>query len=293
MRTITIALLVAGLTALAGGCGGKSKSSSSSGTAATSSGATTAPTTTNTPTAPTTAPGATPAPSPSPSPSPSAGTGSGGTGGPLGLTTRTVTTQAQAGLPATSIDYDVYVPNGVDPATPAPLLVAGLMGLTPWRAIADAEAMIVIDFRDHDRNGGFNFNYDVLGLQAILIDVQSAWNVDTKRIYYHGFSAAAHWGYTIVLANANAFAGLGISAGSLQIATQQGVWPGNVQRLIPVAIRHGNGDTVVPVQSGRDARTALMGAGHPVDYTEFNGGHTIADSDAAAVWAFLRTQRAP
>ena len=96
------------------------------------------------------------------------------------------------------------------------------MGLAPWRALADRERIIVVDVRDHDRNGGFNFNYDVLGLAAILGDVDGAYNVDTQRRYLHGFSAGAHWGYAGALANGNAFAGLGIGAGSLATARQQG-----------------------------------------------------------------------
>jgi len=221
------------------------------------------------------------------------GPGSGGSGGGTGTVTRTITTAAQQGLPPVQIDYDVYVPASVDPATPAPVVVAANMGLAPWRSLADAQGLIVIDFRDRDRNGGYDFGYDVLGLGAILTDVDGAWNVDTSRRYYHGFSAGAHWGYAIVLANANTFAGLGINAGSLATARQQGIFPGGVQRALPVAIRHGLNDQVVPVQAGRADRTALQNAGHQVVYEETNAGHTVDGADAAAIWAALRQHRAP
>ena len=230
---------------------------------------------------------------PSTPPAPPSAAGSGGTGGQPGLQTRRVQTVAQAGLPALGIDYEVYVPANYDPATPAPLVVAANMGLAPWRALADQEGLIVIDFRDHDRNGGFNFNYDVLGLNAILGEVEGAFNVDTKRRYYHGFSAGAHWGYVVVLANARTFAGLGINAGSMGLAIQQGVWPGGVQRQLPVAIRHGVTDQVVPVGAGQADRTRLMNAGHAVAYEEFQGGHVVGVADASAIWNALRTARAP
>lgn len=228
-----------------------------------------------------------------PAPTTPAASGSGGSGGQPGLQTRSVQTTAQAGLPAISIDYEVYVPATYDPASPAPLVVAANMGLAPWRALADQEGLIVIDFRDHDRNGGFNFNYDVLGLNAILSEVEGAFNVDTKRRYYHGFSAGAHWGYVVVLANARTFAGLGINAGSMGLAIQQGVWPGQVQARIPLAIRHGITDAVVPVSAGRADRARLMNAGHSVAYEEFQGGHVIAAADARAIWGALKTSRAP
>jgi predicted esterase len=167
------------------------------------------------------------------------------------------------------------------------------MGPTPWRALADQEGILVVDFRDHDRNGGFNFNYDVLQLNSIIVDVEAAFNVDTKRRYYHGFSAGAHWGYAVVLANANTFAGLGINAGSMNTAIQQGIWPGQVARKIPVAIRHGNTDAVVPVAAGQADRTRLQNANHLVAYEEFGGGHVVAAADAQAIWAFLKDKRAP
>tara|TARA_R110002072_G_scaffold28682_1_gene91756 strand:+ start:991 stop:2568 length:1578 start_codon:yes stop_codon:yes gene_type:complete len=237
--------------------------------------------------------GALSSPAPTTPTTPPGVTGSGGTGGQPGLQTRSVQTQAQAGLPSISIDYDVYVPSTYTPQTPLPVLFAANMGLTPWRALAEQEGLIVVDFRDHDRNGGFNFNYDVLGLNAILTEVEGAFNVDTKRRYYHGFSAGAHWGYVVVLSNANTFAGLGINAGSMNLAIQQGVWPGQVSRQIPIAIRHGITDAVVPVAAGQADRTRLMNANHPVAYEEFQGGHTVSVADAQAIWNALRTARAP
>lgn len=224
---------------------------------------------------------------------PAAGTGSGGTGGGTGLVQRTVTTRATAAVPAMSITYQVYVSTRYAPATPAPLVFAANMGLAPWQALAEAEGLIVVDLRDHDQNGGWRFDTDPLVLEAVLVDVESAWNVDQKRRHFHGFSAGAHWGYAVVLQNANLFAGLGISAGSMQTAIQQGVWPGQVQRKLAVAIRHGTQDTVVPVAAGRQDRDRLAAAAHPVELTEFAGGHAVSAADAQAIWAFLGPRRLP
>ncbi|MCO5165974.1 MAG: hypothetical protein M9894_06355 [Planctomycetes bacterium] len=223
---------------------------------------------------------------------PSTGVGSGGTGGGVGLVTRTVTAQPQ-GLPAVQVSYTAYVPTTYDPASPIPLVLAANMGLQPWQALAQAEGFVVVDLRDHDQNGGWRFDIDVPVLDAVLRDTRAAWNVNTRRTYYHGFSAGAHFGYAVVLANANVFAGLGISAGSMQTAIAQGIWPGLVARRIPVAIRHGTGDQVVPVAAGRADRDRLQQAGHPVQYEEFQGGHTVSAQDAQAIWTFLRQHTAP
>lgn len=220
------------------------------------------------------------------------GTGSGGSGGARGLQTRTVTAQPQ-GQPAVQVSYQVFVASGYDPATPIPVVLAANLGLAPWQALAEAQRFIVVDLRDHDGNGGWRFDIDVPVLDAVLRDVRGAWNVDTKRVYYHGFSAGAHFGYPVVLANANVFAGLAISAGSMQTAIAQGVWPGAVARRIPVVIRHGTTDAVVPVAAARADRDRLQQAGHPVLFEEFAGGHTVSAQDAQAMWAFLRQHTLP
>jgi predicted esterase len=79
----------------------------------------------------------------------------------------------------------------------------------------------------------------------------------------------------------------------MQTAIQQGVWPGQVARRIAVAIRHGTQDQVVPVAAGRADRDRLNAAGHPVELTEFAGGHTVSAADAQAIWAFLRQHALP
>lgn len=210
-----------------------------------------------------------------------------------GLVTRPVTTTAQGGIPAASTTYQLYVPTTYTSATAYPLVFAANMGLTPWQALAEQEKVIVVDFRDFDRNGGFDFGRDVLLLDAVLRDVGTEYRCDPKRTYYHGFSAGAHWGYAVVLANANLFGALAVNAGSLNIAIQQGVFPGQVQRKLPVAIRHGAQDAVVPVSEGRLARDRLTQAGHTVVLEEFQGGHAVSAADAASVWAFLRQHQAP
>ena len=210
-----------------------------------------------------------------------------------GLVTRPVTTTAQAGIPAASTTYQLYVPTTYTNATAYPVVFAANMGLTPWQALAEQERVIVVDFRDFDRNGGFDFGRDVLLLDAVLRDVGTEYRCDAKRTYYHGFSAGAHWGYAVVLANANLFGALAVNAGSLNIAIQQGVFPGQVQRKIPVAIRHGAQDGVVPVSEGRLARDRLLQAGHTVVLEEFQGAHAVGVADATSVWAFLKQHAAP
>lgn len=204
-----------------------------------------------------------------------------------------MTTAAQPGLPPIQVDYKVYVPASYSPGTPIAMVLSELTPLSYWQPIAQSEGFMVVEQQGYLGNGGFTFDYDVLVLNAILDDTQATWNVDTKRIYLTGFSAGAHWSYVVGLANSDQFGGLGICAGSMSFAIQLGVWPSQVTTKIAVAIRHGTQDTVVPVTEGRDARTRLTTAGHPVDYAEFTGGHTVTTQELTEIWAFLKDKRRP
>ncbi len=214
---------------------------------------------------------------------------------PRGRVSRTTATAAQGATPAITFSYELYVPASYDPATPAPVVIAALMGLSPWEALAEQHGLLVVDFRDYDGNGGYDFGLDVLRLDAIVQDLLAAYTVDARRLHYHGFSAGAHWGYAVALANPGVFAGLGIHAGSLGVALQQGLVSSAAPFKLPVAIRHGSVDQVVPLAEGRLARDRLRAAGHPVHYAELAGvGHAAPSAaDAAWIWDALRAARAP
>jgi hypothetical protein len=289
-------LAVLGLAALPG-CG-----SSSASSRAGSSGATAAVTSLST-TPGAGSPLASPAPVTStvPAAPPVAASGSGGTSQQTGTLARTVTTTAQPGLPSIQVGYTLFVPSGYvyDPAKPVALVVSELTPASYWQPIAEAEGFLVAEQQGYLGNGGFTFDYDPLVLQGILQDVSTTWNVDSKAIYLTGFSAGAHWSYEIGLENADLFAGLGICSGDLYTAIQDGVWiqgstvQPSVPRAIPVSIRQGTQDTVVPVAAARFSEAQLLLAHFPVDYAEFAGGHTVDTGELQGIWDFLKTQRLP
>jgi len=284
-------LLAAIAIASAFGCSSHGGSSSSKP----AGGATTAPVSTASP-APTTSSATTAPPA-----SHSVTTGSGGTSTQTGSFTRQVTTPLTQGLTPITVSYNVFVPPGYvfDASKPVPLVVTELTPATYWEPIAQTSGFIVAEQQGYLGNGGFTFDYDPLVLQALLADVEATWNVDMKRVYLTGFSAGAHWSYTIGLANANVFAALGICSGDLLTAIQEGVWIPNattqpqIPRLIPVGIRHGTQDTVVPVAQGQYARDQLTAAGFPVDYAELNQGHTVNTPELQDLWTYLEAQSLP
>jgi phospholipase/carboxylesterase len=56
-----------------------------------------------------------------------------------------------------------------------------------------------------------------------------------------------------------------------------------------VLISHGRLDPVIPVQFGQQARDALLAAGLPVDYREFEGGHNVDPRDLPRAIEWLQS----
>lgn len=186
----------------------------------------------------------------------------------------------------------VYVPQSYDPSQPIPLMVA-LHGsgdtagnfVNLWAGIAEAEGFIVLVPESISGGASWNRGADTPVIGALADSVAAQWNVDTCRIYLTGYSAGAHYGYMLGLANSTYFAALGMQAGTLQYAEQGGIWPGMVERQIAVDIHHGQADPYVPFSEATHARDELEGAGHTVYFNMHPGGHEVAAGDPQAMWA--------
>jgi predicted esterase len=187
----------------------------------------------------------------------------------------------------------VYVPQSYD-GQPIPVMLAlhgsgdtagNFVGL--WSGIAEREGFIVLVPESLSGGASWNPGNDTQVIAALLDVVAAQWNVDECRIYLTGYSAGAHYGYMLGLANADYFAALGIQAGTLAYAEQAGVWPNMVPRPIAVDIHHGQGDPYVPLSEATHARDELEAAGHVVYFATHGGGHEIGPGDPEAMWANL------
>ncbi len=238
------------------------------------------------------------------------GTGGGGTGGGGGATNPNASGGSGGGSQGqvvshnftsgqSSSRYWTYVPTSyVDGGAALPVVVAmhgqGDVGRSMcqlWQQTAEANDVIVVAPDDADQSGSWNFGDDVAWVGAVMTEVGTRWNIDEKRRHLWGFSAGAHWTLAIGLANANFFASIGATSGTLTSAQQIGVWPNQVQRQIPVALASGDQDPNLP--GVRAARDALNGAGHQVFYEEFNGGHTVTPAVVDNAWTFMEPFQAP
>jgi poly(3-hydroxybutyrate) depolymerase len=159
--------------------------------------------------------------------------------------------------------------------------------MSVWKNIAESEGFIVLVPESVNGGASWNLGYDPPVISALYDRVLADYNVDECRVYLTGYSAGAHVTYELGLYNADVFAGLGVQAGSMQFAVQDGVWPDDTPRQIPVSIHHGQNDQVVPISHAQYAKSELEGAGHVVYYDTHAGGHEIGAGDPLEMWTNL------
>jgi poly(3-hydroxybutyrate) depolymerase len=199
-------------------------------------------------------------------------------------------------------DYYVHLPPQYDPSRAWPVVVAlhgaGGAGTAPlaanpvrttWSPAADASAFIVLAPIASGASGGWEPAGDTYGIRAALADLEAAYNVERSREYLWGYSAGGHFGHGLVLYDTARWAAYGVNAGVLQAyAGIEAPVDAAATRRVPVAIRIGGGDSLLPFAQADRVRFVAAGwiEGQGLAYTEFAGGHTYAPADAAATWAF-------
>ncbi len=189
-------------------------------------------------------------------------------------------------------DGFLFVPTGLDPSRPAPLVVmlhgAGgeavhVMGLMERPAQANGFLVLAPDSRgstwDVIRGG---YGPDVAFLDRALSQVFARAAVDPARVAVGGFSDGGSYALCLGLSNGELFSHvLAFSPGFAA--------PAVVMGRPRIFISHGDRDEVLPVDKcGRRLARVLSKSGYDVDYREFAGGHVVPpDMVEGAVARFL------
>jgi phospholipase/carboxylesterase len=184
------------------------------------------------------------------------------------------------------------VPEGLDAAKPAPLIVSlhGAGGVAPqaldiFAAQAGAQGIIVLAPESRSATwdvirGGYG--PDVAFIEGALDKVFRLHAVDPERIAVAGFSDGASYALSIGITNGALFKDiLAFSPGFMAPAGQSD--------LPRVFISHGIRDEVLPIDPcSRRIVPRLTRAGYDVEYQEFDGGHVVPpDMVERAVARFL------
>ena len=183
------------------------------------------------------------------------------------------------------------VPPGYSPTRPASLAVllhgAGSdarVGLAPLRELADEAGVMVLAPESRGRTWDVilgDFGPDVASLDVLLEHVFERLAIDPSRIALGGFSDGASYALSLGLTNGDLFTHL--------IAFSPGFMvPGDRSGRPPIYVSHGVSDQVLPIERcSRKIVPELRRGGYDVEYTEFEGGHTVPGPVARAAVRWL------
>ncbi len=177
-------------------------------------------------------------------------------------------------------DALLYVPNGHDPARPAPLVVmfhgaGGVAGhaVPLLQGHADRHGILLLapDSRARDTwdiiHGGYG--PDIRFLERALQHVFQNFAVDPARTAVGGFSDGASYALCVGLMNGDIFRYILAFSPGFEAASHRNGMP-------RIFISHGVRDEVLPIDlCGRRLARELSGAGYDMDYREFDGGHVV------------------
>ncbi|MXQ11973.1 alpha/beta hydrolase [Microvirga makkahensis] len=176
-------------------------------------------------------------------------------------------------------DGIVFIPPGLDPTRPAPLIV-GLHGaggiasqmLDLLGPAAAARGIIVLGPESRGQTwdvirGGYG--PDVAFIDEALRKVFRMHPVDPARIAVSGFSDGASYALSLGIINGELFDHVLAFSPGFMAPTRTGDTP-------RIFISHGVRDEVLPIDPcSRRIVPALENAGYDVEYREFDGGHVV------------------
>ncbi|TSC33646.1 alpha/beta hydrolase [Corallococcus sp. Z5C101001] len=119
-----------------------------------------------------------------------------------------------------------------------------------------------------------------------LMSTVAALQLPFQRIVLGGFSQGAMMSTDVALRLEESPAGLCLLSGA-QVAGEEWKAKAHARPSLPVFQGHGRQDAVLPYAEGERLRGLLTGAGMPVEFLPFDGGHTIITEELEQLAAFL------
>ena len=190
------------------------------------------------------------------------------------------------GLAPELLNADPRLAEGVRfvfPEAPLSLAHLGMPQARAWFPLPDS--VLAGEQRDWDQ-----FARDVPpGMPAArraLMSTVAALQHPYGRVVLGGFSQGAMLSTDVALRLEEAPAGLCLLSGTL-IAVEEWKTKSRARSSLPVFMGHGRDDTMLPFHGAERLRDVLTGAGLPVEFLPFDGGHTIVTEELERVAAFL------
>jgi len=198
--------------------------------------------------------------------------------------------------------YYLFVPDGIDPAKPVPLIVTlhgsgrnGASLVDKWKGLAQKEKIILAGPDSTNSQQWGSPEDGPLLLHDLVEMLKTKYAIDGRRVYLFGHSAGAVFGLEMGLIESEYFAAVAVHAGAMPADSYNVI--GFATRNIPFAIICGSRDPYFPIEYVRATRDELKKRGFIVELTEVpNHTHdyySTADATNKVAWEFLRKYTLP
>ena len=194
--------------------------------------------------------------------------------------------------------FHLFVPDGLSPGAPAPLVLllhgshqTGRALLEHWTDLARRKGVLLVAPDSSDPVGWQMKTDGPSFIRAVVDEVARRRPVDCRRLYLFGISGGAVYSLTLAVLESEYFAATAVFAGAWREDSFYELIP-HARRRIPVAIFVGTRDPFFPMNTVRKTTAAFEEAGHPVLLELLKGrGHAyspVSDEVNSKAWDFLR-----
>jgi phospholipase/carboxylesterase len=125
------------------------------------------------------------------------------------------------------------------------------------------------------------------GLLRCLIERETGLGVRPEYIVLAGFSQGGAIALQTGLRYPATLSGIAALSTYLPLATRLADEADAANRHTPILMAHGRQDTIIPLELARRSRDLLLGAGHPVDWREYDIAHSVCAEEIDAISAWL------
>ena len=126
-----------------------------------------------------------------------------------------------------------------------------------------------------------------VSIAEFIGEVGQTYNTNPKQVYLMGFSQGAMMSAYVALTRPELLAGAVLMSGSVLPEWRPTASAALALQQLPVIVAHGTEDTVLPIHHGRNSQKILSALNVPLEYHEYEMGHTISEESLSDIDLWL------
>lgn len=126
-----------------------------------------------------------------------------------------------------------------------------------------------------------------VNIAEFIGEVGQTYNINPKQVYLMGFSQGAMMSAYVALTRPELLAGAVLMSGSVLPEWQPTASTALALKQLPIIVTHGTEDTILPIHHGRNSQKILSALNMPLEYHEYEMGHTISEESLSDIDLWL------